>query len=418
LPGTLAVGGRSDVVVVPAGDAIDLDSATLALSFTSVDTEGTQGILSRDASGYSGNGHHLSLYLRHDTLYARLQDGDGQTALRYEGIEAGRSYDIVLSFGDGMAELHVDGRLADTGATDLTWKDNPAPMQIGALGWSAKTGTEKFNNVFEGEISGLQIHEGVMTPAELAAAGEAPPAAPPGAPVVDAPVIEEPEAPVVEDPVAEIPEPAPEPQPEPEPEPAPAPEPEPAPAPEPEPEPEPQPAPLPEPEPEAPAEPQDPYAVEHGKVIDLDGKVQVYAGRVSTLDTGEDDVASIRILSGPQHGNLTVNPDNTLALVLSTSDKTSDVSFRYEVTYDDGSTKAFNQSLDVIRGPQADGWAEGNFNMLEEGADGNVVVVHGDVHRKVYISESDDALSAADIAALEGLRTSDITARWLADHPE
>ena len=55
--------------------------------------------------------------------------------------------------------------------------------------------------------------------------------------------------------------------------------------------------------------------------------------------------------------------------------------------------------------------------MLETDADGNLVVEHGDVHREVFVSNSPEALSRADIAELEGLEESQITDAWLANNP-
>ncbi len=56
--------------------------------------------------------------------------------------------------------------------------------------------------------------------------------------------------------------------------------------------------------------------------------------------------------------------------------------------------------------------------MLEEDENGDVIVEHGDNHREVYVSGSNDALSLNDIAALEGVSVSQITQSWLASHSE
>jgi hypothetical protein len=77
--------------------------------------------------------------------------------------------------------------------------------------------------------------------------------------------------------------------------------------------------------------------IEHGNVLTAGQISEVSAGRVTTLEHGGDNIASIRVIEGPQFGNLTVNPDNTLALVLSHSQQTGQISFSYEVTYEDGS---------------------------------------------------------------------------------
>ena len=149
------------------------------------------------------------------------------------------------------------------------------------------------------------------------------------------------------------------------------------------------------------------------------GQATVVGGRVSTLEHMGDDVASIRILDGADWGNVTVNPDNTMALVLSMEpSKTGPLEFTYEVTRTDGSVETVTQKLNAVAGSQEAGWGDGDFYNLEEGADGNLIVEHGDIHRKVYVSGSDDALSLEDIAALEGISLHEVKGYWLEDHPE
>jgi hypothetical protein len=152
-----------------------------------------------------------------------------------------------------------------------------------------------------------------------------------------------------------------------------------------------------------------------GQVISLAGDAapEVYAGRVATLQH-EGDVASIRVVERPDVGNLTVNPDNTLALVLTGTDDTGPLSFTYEVTYADGSVETVTESVNVIPGLQAAGWGVGDHYMLQTDAAGDVIVEHGDNHRLLHISGSEDALSREDIAALEGVSVDTVTAEWLA----
>ena len=132
-----------------------------------------------------------------------------------------------------------------------------------------------------------------------------------------------------------------------------------------------------------------------------------------------EDVASIRIIDGPDHGSLTVNPDNTMALVLSMeNDFRGTLNISYEVTYNNGSAEVFNDTVSVARSTQDLGWGDGTFYMLETDANDDVIVETGDNHRKIYVSGDSDALSINDIAALEGISASDITGRWLAENPE
>src|SRR6056297_1790839 len=105
------------------------------------------------------------------------------------------------------------------------------------------------------------------------------------------------------------------------------------------------------------------------------GTHSVYAGRVATFEPVGDDVTSVRILDGVNHGTLTVNPDSTMALVMTLSDFTGAQSFRYEATHADGSTSTQTVNLDVQPGLQGDGWGTGDSHyMLATDAEDRVIV--------------------------------------------
>ena len=144
------------------------------------------------------------------------------------------------------------------------------------------------------------------------------------------------------------------------------------------------------------------------------------AGRVAIItpeDTG--DIASIRILTQGEHGHVSVNPDNSLALVFSEDPGDADaVGFSYEITYADGSTRAVNAEVSLTASQQKAGWSLGDSYMLETDADDRLVIEHGDNHRKVYITGSENGLTAADIAKAEGISANKITAAWLEANPE
>jgi len=148
--------------------------------------------------------------------------------------------------------------------------------------------------------------------------------------------------------------------------------------------------------------------------IVIDGTVKAVAGRVTTLEPAGDDISSLEIVSGLDYGKVTVNPDNTFAVVLTLSDKTADQSFTYKATYTDGSVKTHKVNLDVVKGEQAAGWATGQSHyMLATDEDDRVEVETGDNHTKVYVTGSSKGLSLADIARMEGLSVDRIDGDWL-----
>ena len=164
-------------------------------------------------------------------------------------------------------------------------------------------------------------------------------------------------------------------------------------------------------EPEVPTAPSAPRSVDN---------LTAEAGRVLTIHLEEDaSISAVRILSQARHGHVSVNADNSLSLVLSENpNNTEDTGFRYEITYANGRTQEVEAKVDVQAGQEPKGWGQGNFYMLETGLDGRAVVEHGDNHRKVYVTEGAHGLTRADIAQVEGVSASQVTAKWLKDHPE
>lgn len=143
------------------------------------------------------------------------------------------------------------------------------------------------------------------------------------------------------------------------------------------------------------------------------------AGRVLTIEPTDSGIASIKILSQTSHGHVSVNPDKSLSLVLSGDpDNQSDTAFSYEITYESGRTQKVQANIDVTAGSEPDGWGKGQFYVLETGTDGQMVVEHGENHRKIYVTEGAHGLTRAEIAKAEGLAESKINAEWLKNHPE
>ncbi|MCV3273813.1 Ig-like domain-containing protein [Roseobacter sinensis] len=158
------------------------------------------------------------------------------------------------------------------------------------------------------------------------------------------------------------------------------------------------------------------------EAVQLDGtlKTTVTGGRVTTLDLPDQNIVGVRVLENADFGNVTVNPDNSLALVLTgiNNSETEALDFEVEVAYANGGTSVKTVNVTVEPPLQDSGWGTGDFYMLETDAQGDLVIEHGDNHRKVYISGDESALTLAEIAQENGLDVSKITGEWLADNPE
>ena len=151
-------------------------------------------------------------------------------------------------------------------------------------------------------------------------------------------------------------------------------------------------------------------------VLSADFSAQVMAGRVSTLELPGADIASVRVIEGPDYGHVSINPDNTIAVVLTGTTDTAPLNFSLGVTSADGTVTTYTADLDVTPISQEAGWGTGNHYKLATDADDNTIVEHGEIHQKVYVSGSEGALTRADIAALENMSVSKVTGHWLANH--
>lgn len=146
--------------------------------------------------------------------------------------------------------------------------------------------------------------------------------------------------------------------------------------------------------------------------------VSAMAGRTTTLQLGDSSITGVEVLNGPAHGNITVNPDNSLAIVLTTSGQTSDISCDIRITHADGTTEDRTVEIDVTPGVEQAGWGNADFYKLATDSDNRTIVEHGENHREVYVSASAEALTLADIAAREGVDVSQVTGQFLVEHSQ
>jgi len=149
-----------------------------------------------------------------------------------------------------------------------------------------------------------------------------------------------------------------------------------------------------------------------------DGKTTtVRGGRVTRLVPAAADIADLRILEQPAHGHVSVNPDNTIALVLTRTSHVGTLSFRYGITTPSGRKTQHDAMIGVTESPQQGNWGTSeNHYMLPVDDNDRVIVEPGEDHRKVYVSGR--GLTATDIAAREGVSENEIDNTWLRNHPQ
>lgn len=138
-------------------DRMGRDEGALQVTFRTDTIGPAQGIVSRDHLGY-GQGGHLSIWLRGDTLIYRLQSTDETRVLRAAPIRADSTYRVVAGWGpDGMV-LMVDGHLV---GWHPDWRQGTAATDrqtvVGGLCSRCEVDTYEWDASFQGEIEKLEL---------------------------------------------------------------------------------------------------------------------------------------------------------------------------------------------------------------------------------------------------------------------
>ncbi len=157
----------ADVIEVAHNSDLALTAASISFSFNADTVSGAQGLVSKDASYYTGGGNHLLGYIENGALIVRFQNGSEDKVARIEGIRANTDYDLQISFGDGNVSVWLNDKKVYSTDFSMSWATNVEYLQFGARGWSSKSGEAGFSNVLDGTISDIVIAEGNLTPAQV-----------------------------------------------------------------------------------------------------------------------------------------------------------------------------------------------------------------------------------------------------------
>ncbi|OAN81002.1 hypothetical protein A8B78_09965 [Jannaschia sp. EhC01] len=164
--------GSDDYVEIPHDPGFDLDTGSIAITFTqetasvgdipwaSDGKPAAQTLFSRDSQNYDGGGH-LTIYIRSDgTIVARHQTTD--QSFGYEGgqVTLGEATSVIYSWGPDGSKLIVDGVEVDTGNQALTLAGNSEPITIGASQATSSDGkADNLQGFFDGEIEEVAIYD-------------------------------------------------------------------------------------------------------------------------------------------------------------------------------------------------------------------------------------------------------------------
>ncbi|MEL6677483.1 MAG: G8 domain-containing protein [Pseudomonadota bacterium] len=159
LDGSHEFNGTDETVKVYAHtEAMELSEGTISFTFNADQVTEQAGLISKDAQGYSGGGHHLSASIEDGILKVRFQDGSGSKVLTYDNVQANRDYDVDITFGDDGVALAINGEVVDSdNSFQMNWEQNDEYLQVGALGGRSETGESTFHASFDGTISDVSI---------------------------------------------------------------------------------------------------------------------------------------------------------------------------------------------------------------------------------------------------------------------
>lgn len=141
---------------VAGSNTLDLDEATVSVSFSANTVSGQRTILSKDSAGLD---HGFSAVVNNGTLVLRFEDEDGAKTIVHNGIAAKTDYDLIVSFEDGLAEAWLDGKSIGEVETGMDWSKNGSDLIVGANGGSVAAGSGALRSLFSGTVSDLRVYD-------------------------------------------------------------------------------------------------------------------------------------------------------------------------------------------------------------------------------------------------------------------
>ena len=164
-------GEVDQAVVADHADLLELDSGTVAVSFTTHSAAERQTLFSKDHSGLQDGGH-LTVQVVDGRVEARLQSDSESVTIRsaVDSIQVGQEHQVAVGFGDHGFRLYVDGRIADA-EVDFSQgiADNENPLVLGASAKHASGERLKLRDPLDGVIDHVAIYDTQFSLGEMAA---------------------------------------------------------------------------------------------------------------------------------------------------------------------------------------------------------------------------------------------------------
>jgi parallel beta-helix repeat protein len=160
-------GSKSSIISLSHSKAFEVSEGSVTFRFKADDVSGWKGLVSKDAAGLAGGGHHFSAYLRENSLEVRFQDGSGQATLKAGGIKAKQTYEVLATFDKDEIRFYLDDKLVGSRDFTMDWTQNKQALQIGGLGWASESGALNAYNPFDGVMSDVFIFDEALLPADV-----------------------------------------------------------------------------------------------------------------------------------------------------------------------------------------------------------------------------------------------------------
>ncbi|NVO24442.1 LamG-like jellyroll fold domain-containing protein [Donghicola mangrovi] len=166
--------GNGETALLIAHDASqEVAQGAIAVTFTAdtIESWNARTLVSKDFR-YFEEGGHLTILVRNERVEVRLETTDTTYVLTSPAgiLQAGVSTDIVVNFGENGAQLYLDGALVAENADAITtWLNNDNPIAIGeSRMWAWNDGNTN-HNLFDGEITSVQVYNRNLTSQEVLA---------------------------------------------------------------------------------------------------------------------------------------------------------------------------------------------------------------------------------------------------------
>jgi hypothetical protein len=160
-----AFDGNNDYIEIPHSADYLLDNGTIAFWFKTDSASSTQGLFSKDSSGYDTGGH-VHIHTESSRVKVRLQSTSSSYTVQSGTISNNTWYHVVFIFGAGGMKLYLNGSEADTDSysgglgTSSGGTGNQEPIALGANTWnSGNQVVTPLSNYFSGTIDDVRIYD-------------------------------------------------------------------------------------------------------------------------------------------------------------------------------------------------------------------------------------------------------------------